>query len=473
MNIEEFTEIIRKRFHISYLRPYQTLIISHIIENRESGKKSNILASLPTGSGKSLCFMAPILLSEGITIIIYPLLSLMADQEKRLKECNIESAVFKGGLKQEERIALYNKLNSKEVSVIITNVEMLLFLVSTKEICYIKRKVETVVFDEVHTLIEWGESFRPSFLNIGDILKTIMPTNILAFSATIDGERGKKIIALIFSRVTPYIVHSSSDRENIFYSSIRTLSLEKDIVSILKHREMRPSLIFCKSREKTSLIARMLERNGFDAKYYHAKLEKEEKKKIEEWFYSSKDGVLSSTIAFGMGVDKNDIRSTIHTYIPHNASSFLQESGRGGRDGSLSYAFVLYSDLDTSPIKYVFTNSDCIRSSLLKEMDEEVENKRCLMCSKCVENIIEAKGEREIVSLLKYYGIMTKKALIRALYFPIILRRDYRLKGWKEDEIEKAIETLQGEETIVTKGPFLALSKTAFHQLKTKSYKHN
>ncbi|HCY73584.1 MAG TPA: hypothetical protein DHU75_05705, partial [Rikenellaceae bacterium] len=345
---EEFERIIKEKFHIGYLRPYQTLIIRHILDNKDDGKSTNILASLPTGSGKSLCFMAPILLTEGITICLYPLLALMSDQANRFISSSIYPVVLRGGMSKKERIDSFRLLKEKKSKVLITNIEMLSFLINSKEIDSIIERIETVVIDEVHTLLEWGESFRPSFLEIDKILQYIKPKNIFAFSATIDKVNGKRIIDKVFNGIKPYIVHSSSDRENIFYHSIRTLSLKRDILNILKDKALCPSVIFCNSREKTEDLALFLRKYKFDAFYYHAKMSNENKKSTEKWFMNSQDGVLVATIAFGMGVDKNNIRSIIHTYIPLKASSFLQESGRAGRDGKLAYAVLLYNDKDIS-----------------------------------------------------------------------------------------------------------------------------
>ena len=455
MEQEEFEELIKEKFHIGYLRPYQTLIIRHILDNQDENKSTNILASLPTGSGKSLCFMAPILLTEGITICLYPLLALMSDQANRFISSSIYPVILKGRMTKKERIESFRLLKEKKSKVIITNIEMLSFLIKSKEIDSVKEKIETIVIDEVHTLLEWGESFRPSFLEIDKILKYLKPKNIFAFSATIDKENGKRIIDKVFNGVKPYIVHGSSDRENIFYHSLRTLSIKRDILSILKDKALRPSVIFCNSREKTEDLALFLRKYKYDTFYYHAKMGNEEKKTIEKWFMESQDGVLVATIAFGMGVDKNNIRSTIHTYIPTNASSFLQESGRAGRDRKYASSFMLYSNYDKSELLEIFRNKSCIRRQLLERMNEEVENDRCLMCSHCVNDGLYSYGEKEILSLLNYYFIITQKALIRSLLFWTPLSRKYSLKDWSKEEIEKAINILISEKKIKRMGPFL------------------
>lgn len=459
MEQEEFERIIKEKFHIGYLRPYQTLIIRHILDNKDDGKSTNILASLPTGSGKSLCFMAPILLTEGITICLYPLLALMSDQANRFISSSIYPVVLRGGMTKKERIDSFRLLKEKKSKVLITNIEMLSFLINSKEIDSIIERIETVVIDEVHTLLEWGESFRPSFLEIDKILQYIKPKNIFAFSATIDKVNGKRIIDKVFNGIKPYIVHGSSDRENIFYHSLRTLSFKRDILNILKDKALCPSVIFCNSREKTEDLALFLRKYKYDAFYYHAKMSNENKKSTEKWFMDSQDGVLVATIAFGMGVDKNNIRSIIHTYIPSKASSFLQESGRAGRDGKYASSFILYSSDEKSELLEIFRNKDCIRRQFLERMNEEVENEKCLMCSHCVDDDLHSSGENEILSMLNYYYFITEKALIRSLLFWTPLSRGYFLKDWKKDELKKAIKILINENKIRRRGPLLIKGK--------------
>ncbi len=459
MEQEEFELIIRERLGIRYLRPYQTLIIRHILDNMERDRNTYVLASLPTGSGKTLCFTAPMLLMKGITICIYPLLALISDQERRFKESGLNPVVLRGGMTVEERNAQFKKLINGESRLIVTNVEMLLCLIDNKELDRIKERIETVVIDEVHTILEWGESFRPALLEIDKILTYLAPKNIFAFSATINSEIGKKIISLIFDGKKPYIVHGSADRENIYYHAVRTLSMKHDMLKILENKEMRPAVVFCSSREKTEVLAEEISKQGFDCKYYHAHMEKEEKKKTEEWFFSSKSGVLFATIAYGMGVSKDDIRSIIHTFIPPDASSFLQESGRAGRDGKEAHSFILYSPGDKSKITDIFSGDECIRRRLLEEMNEEVENRECLFCSHCTADSYHRAGVDEITSYMAYWGIMPRKSAIKALTRFTLLSHGIRLKNWTEDEAMKALSILVDEKRVRTLGPFLIRGK--------------
>lgn len=455
MEQEQFEEIVRERLGISYLRPYQTLIIRHILDNEASGRRTRLVASLPTGSGKTLCFTAPMLFMKGVTVCIYPLLALISDQQKRFTASGFNPVTLKGGMTREERKEAFGALREGKSRLIVTNVEMLLSLMKTGELDSIKNLIETVVIDEVHTILEWGESFRPALLEVKTVLEFLQPKNIFAFSATISREIGRKIISVIFNGEKPYIVHGSADRENIYYHAVKTLSIEHDVLNILSDKEMLPAVIFCPSREKTEKWAEKLKRKGFESRFYHALVDKDEKKRIESWFMTSRCGVLSSTIAFGMGVSKDDIRAVIHTFVPPDASSFLQESGRAGRDGREAHSFILYSDSDKSSLTPVFSGKECIRRLLLEKMNEEVENRECLGCSKCTEDKYNRAGEREILGFIRYWGIMSEKTMVRALTRRTVFSRSFSLCTWSEDDLRGALEILLKEGRIRRLGPFI------------------
>ncbi len=455
MEQEQFEEIVKEKLGISYLRPYQTLIIRHILDNEEAGRRTRLIASLPTGSGKTLCFTAPMLFMKGVTVCIYPLLALISDQHKRFSLSGFNPVTLKGGMTREERKDAFKALRQGESRLIVTNVEMLLSLMKTGELESIKALIETVVIDEVHTILEWGESFRPALLEIQSVLDYIQPKNIFAFSATISRDIGRRIISLIFNNEKPYIVHGSADRENIYYHAVKTLSIEHDVFKILSNKEMLPALVFCRSRDETERWAETLRKKGYESRFYHALVEKDEKKRTEIWFMSSRTGVLASTIAFGMGVSKDDIRAVIHTFVPPDASSFLQESGRAGRDGREAHSFILYSERENSSLTSVFSGKECIRRLLLEKMNEEVENRECLGCSKCTEDKYTRAGEKEILGFIRYWGIMSEKMTLKALTRRTIFSHSFSLRSWSEDEVRGALEILTEEGKVRRLGPFV------------------
>lgn len=438
--IDEYRKTAKEQFGLPYLRPYQELIIRHILENDEHGTRTMLLGCLPTGSGKSICFMLPPLLMKKKTIIIYPLLSLMKDQEKRFSSRGIDTIVLQGGIKRDE---LYNAIKAfkGDVNIMITNPEMLLSLIDRKLLESIKKDVSMIVIDEAHTAVTWGESFRESFLHLPEIIDYFQPQHLCAYTATMDRHIEEGILKLIFPSSFPYIVHASADRENIFYTSVKSYSKLSDSVKILSDPANRPAIIFCRSRSLAENIALSLS-SFFDSKHYHAGLDKEEREKIERWFMESRSGVLAATTAYGMGVDKPDIRTIIHLSIPDSASAFLQESGRGGRDGNRFKSFVLYHPDEEGNLSYIFKGKECIRTQLLMAMNERPEEKACLSCSNCEGQDYIPAGLSEIMKAFRRRLILNKKNVDRILSSKKIWKKRY-MALWDEKDSMRALSDLK------------------------------
>ncbi len=435
-------DFAKERFGISYLRPYQELTITHILESSENKEGGRILCCLPTGSGKSLCFMYPIAFLRKRSILIYPLLSLMNDQCGRFQKAGIPFVLIRGGLSEEERRKRLDKIREHDDIAVITNPETLIQLKKRNELRVLKN-AELAVIDEAHTAVTWGESFRTSYLELPGLLNEIRPHSILAFTATMDRRIEDGIISGLFLGRKPYIVRSSIDRENIFYHAVESLSKIQDAKKILREASSRPAVIFCRSRLLAEETAKRLS-PFFDSKYYHARLEKEEKEKIEKWFLASNDGVLSSTSAYGMGVDKRNIRTVIHLSLPTSPADFLQESGRGGRDGDRMDSYVLFYKDEETPLSEIFKGKSCIRKSLLEAMGEEREERGCFSCSNCINDNYRRAGEDEILRWIRFHPASKINNAVLALTEKRLFSRT-RLEGWNEKEAEKAIRIL-GEE---------------------------
>lgn len=433
----EDKNILKRQFGISYLRPYQEITISNVLEGQR-----RLLCCMPTGSGKSLCFMYPIAFLRKRAVLIYPLLSLMNDQEERFRKAGIPCFVLKGGMTADERHALMNAIKNNKEAAVITNPEMLLCMMQKGELSFLANQTKLMVIDEAHTAVTWGESFRTAYLSIPEIIDKIKPDSILAFTATMDAEMEKGIIDRIFSGKRPLIVRCSPDRDNIFYHSVRSLSKIQDMIRILRPEKSRPAVIFCKSRNLTEKIARRLS-CLFDIRHYHAGLEKEEKMELERWFGSSRNGVLAATSAYGLGVDKKDIRTVIHLSLPSSASDFLQESGRGGRDGKRMDSFVLYHEEEDSELSPVFKSGKCIREGLLSMMGEETGNTGCLACSRCVPDNYPRAGENEIMKWLRFHPLVTREMMIERITRVSIFCKSF--SGWDKEDAEEAIDELLKE----------------------------
>lgn len=306
--------------------------------------KGRQVVLLPTGAGKSMCFMVPSQLLSGRTLIIYPLLALMSDQLRRIQQAGLEAVLFRGQQSPEEREENFRKLDAG-AKIILANPEVLqserlLTRLATYNIVH-------AAIDEAHCVSEWGDSFRPSYLNLGQVLTTLKIPIITAFTATASPPVLQRVTEILFAGQSPYLMKSTSDRQNIHYSVVYTGIKEKMALQ-LATQEQRPLIIFCGTRAKSESTARLF-REIFPAdevKFYHAGLTKEEKTATEQWFFPHKSAILCCTCAFGMGIDKSDIRTVIHLEVSPTAEAYIQEAGRGGRDGSPTKAILLWSPED-------------------------------------------------------------------------------------------------------------------------------
>jgi len=437
---DQLDDAVKNLFGLSYLFPYQRLVITNILEAAQAFYEAQITANieetadretlgrqiviLPTGAGKSLCFQLPAMLLDGITLVIYPILSLMADQKRRLDERGFSPVIIRGEQSREERDKIWKKLESKESKFIIANPEVLL-TPQVKERLE-KIRVMHIVIDEAHCVSEWGESFRPSYLEIGSIIKLLNPPLVTAFTATASSPVLEKIQKYIFGDLDAHRIAGNPDRPNIRYSAKGCVNRNMAVRDLLTENQ-RPAIVFCSSRLGTEKLARYI-RNEFsemgyawneEVRFYHAGLSREEKAETEKWFINNSQAVLCATCAYGMGVDKADIRTVIHRDCAPSVEAYLQEAGRAGRDGEQSSAVLLWGPEDEITLARAKTDADrgrvsallsyardtkhCRRHSLLAMLDYnaygEVPEKLC--CDVC-EN--EAKEFiREELSIVDFF----------------------------------------------------------------------
>lgn len=450
------SQIAREQFGISYLFPYQELVVSNILEASESGEQTFQIVILPTGAGKSLCFTLPGMIIQGITIIIFPLLSLMQDQYRRMQEASIPAAVLRGGQDAAFRRKEITRLSKEPHGFILTNPETLaspqvLQLISGLSIAH-------VVIDEVHTVTQWGETFRPAYLPLGNLIHVLNPRIVTAFTATVSPASIPRLKQLLFKTEDVHVIRGNPDRSNITYQVVPTISANHDLTRYTcpKSGIPRPALVFCPTRNSTEKSAELLaERHqDSDIRYYHAGLEPEKKKELEEWFFASRNGILCCTTAYGMGIDKPNIRGVIHLHIPDAVESFLQETGRAGRDGELSrsVSFIpqISRDEESLLAQALRKNGICRREMLLDLMGSPCES--CTGCDVCSSQVPEyAQGFKEITEAVsRSSGRLDAEQWIR------VLRRDaapwghawWRYPGagslshWRPEDLRTAVHEL-------------------------------
>jgi ATP-dependent DNA helicase RecQ len=411
-------EAVSRLFGLSYLFPYQRLVVANILEAAEAAgipihwpasepadaepmgqptepepadpaedaelsdreSQGRQIVILPTGAGKSLCFQLPAMLMEGPTLVIYPILGLMADQERRLRERGFSPVMLRGGQSREERETIWNKLRTGQSKFIIANPEVLLTPPVMAQMESVK--IVHVVIDEAHCVSEWGESFRPSYLEINKIISAAKAPIVTAFTATASAPVLEKIGTYIFGGEGAHRIVGNPDRMNITYTAqgciLRDLAVRDLLIA-----NSRPAIVFCSSRPGTEKLARY-HRNETKAlglpwnkeiRFYHAGLSREEKNDVESWFLRNSEGVLLATCAYGMGVDKADVRTVIHRDSPPSVEAYLQESGRAGRDGQQSKAVFLWGPDDERNLRRAKTAAD--RKRLTELLDYARDTKGC------------------------------------------------------------------------------------------------
>jgi ATP-dependent DNA helicase RecQ len=480
---DPITGAARRHFAIPYLYPIQRFVISNILEEK------NQIVVLPTGAGKSLCYQLPARIGGGLTVVVVPLLSLLEDQLGRCRSAGLRAAALRGGQSAESRGRLVGQLRSGQVDLLFTTPETLKRISGDKigGDQWLEDSVIThLVVDEAHCVSEWGESFRPAYLELGKIIRNLKIRCLTAFTATASPRIIEKIREVLFPDQGVAILSADPDRPNIRYTVIPTLSKTRTLVELVEVSP-RPLLAFSRTRSGAERAARTVRRRmpDLDVRFYHAGLNREEREGVEAWFKTSRQGILTATSAYGMGVDKPDIRTVIHLDIPYSPEAYLQETGRAGRDGSAVEATLLYSAEDlrfadtlsatpgnslvdphglrrpaqlaaeryTRMLDYALDASRCRREQLLGFLGQEPGS--CGGCDVCDGRVLNrAEGEAQILDFVarnrRRFTLLQAVQLLRGAKSYEVVRRGLasyygfgRLAGWQEEEIEEALEALR------------------------------
>lgn len=400
--LEQALELLKKYYGYECFREGQEEIINNILSKRD------VLAIMPTGGGKSLCYQLPALMLEGTAIVISPLISLMKDQVDTLRQMGMEAAFINSTLSASElRNIIYDaeRGNYKLLYIAPERLESAGFLEMLKNI-----KISMIAVDEAHCVSQWGHDFRTSYLKIKEIRHmTGQNPAVSAFTATATAQVKEDIISLIelknhFELITGF------DRENLKFEVVRINKKFPYVLKYIEENKGKPGIIYCITRKITDEVCSRLIAAGHKAVKYHAGLSDRERASNQDDFLYDNADVMVATNAFGMGIDKSNIRYVIHYNMPKNIESYYQEAGRAGRDGEPSECILLFSPSDIVMNNFLIENSlnfsnrakeydklrdmtnycntdKCLRKYLISYFDEKYEKEYCGNCSSCLSSI--------------------------------------------------------------------------------------
>ena len=329
-------QILTRYWGYSSFRSLQQEIILSVMEGNDT------LALMPTGGGKSICFQVPAMAKEGICLVVSPLIALMKDQVEHLKAKGIPAvAIVSGMSKNEIDIALDNCIYGKEKFLYLSPERLSsdIFLARLQ-----KMKINLIAIDEAHCISQWGYDFRPSYLKISEVRNQLPGVPILALTASATADVQDDIQQKL-SFKSPKVFKKSFERKNISYMVLHEEDKLQRMLNIMR-KIQGTGIVYVRTRKKTREIAAFLQRNSVNASFYHAGLNASERAKIQEQWMSGKVRVVVSTNAFGMGIDKSNVRFVVHLDIPDSLEAYYQEAGRAGRDEQKAYAVLLYNESD-------------------------------------------------------------------------------------------------------------------------------
>jgi ATP-dependent DNA helicase RecQ len=329
--------LLRDVFGFDGFRPGQ----QEIVEAVERGE--NVLAIMPTGGGKSLCFQLPALMREGVTVVISPLIALMRDQVRALQEAGVAAGALTSGNTPEETDAVFEALEAGRLKLLYMAPER---LAAGSALGLLRRiGVSLIAVDEAHCVSQWGHDFRPDYLRIG-ALRQALGVPLAAFTATADAETQAEIVEKLFGGARPSAFLRGFDRPNIHLAFAVKDGPRRQILDFAAARKGRSGIVYCGTRAKTEALAAALRESGHVALYYHGGMEAEDRRIAERRFQQEDGLIVVATVAFGMGIDKPDIRWVAHADLPKSIEAYYQEIGRAGRDGTPAETLTLFGPDD-------------------------------------------------------------------------------------------------------------------------------
>ena len=360
--------LLKTHFGYDSFRPNQLEIIQHVLSGKDT------LAIMPTGGGKSLCYQLPALAHQGLAIVISPLIALMKDQVDALQSNGVSAAFYNSSQDQQTQEHILESLMAGTLKLLYVAPESIWGIANYLE----KSIISLIAVDEAHCISSWGHDFRPAYTQLKRLKLEFPEAPIIALTATADKATQQDIVKqLAVPDATKFI--SSFDRPNLYLDVRPGQQRLQQIFKFLGSRGLQSGIIYCLSRKNTETLATKLKAKGYDAKAYHAGLTPELRSSIQEDFVNDRTPIIVATVAFGMGIDKSNVRWVIHYNMPKNIEGYYQEIGRGGRDGLKAHALLFYSYADVMQLqKFALgTQTQEIQIAKLERMQQFAEALSC------------------------------------------------------------------------------------------------
>ena len=411
--------VLQEVFGYSSFRPGQESVIAATLGGRD------VMAVMPTGAGKSLCYQIPALVMDGITLVVSPLISLMRDQVNALIHSGVRAAYINSSLTPRQHMLALENARQGVYRIIYVAPERLMtpsFLAFAQN-----AKIAQVVVDEAHCVSQWGQDFRPGYLQIEPFVASLpVRPPVSAFTATATDAVRRDIVRLLQLR-NPYGVTTGFDRPNLFFEVRRPKDRDMELLRFVREHAGQSGIVYCGTRKGVEEVTRMLQENGVDAVGYHAGMPDEERRRAQEDFVADTAPVIVATNAFGMGIDKSNVSFVVHYNMPKDLESYYQEAGRAGRDGEDAVCCLLYQPADVHLNNFLIEHSmeaseldeqtqavvierarerlkqmtfyaasgGCLRAKILQYFGETPESPHCGSCSGCMRRSAERDVTRE------------------------------------------------------------------------------
>jgi ATP-dependent DNA helicase RecQ len=444
-------EVLKKYFGYQEFRGNQEAVISCLLKGEDA------LVLMPTGGGKSLCYQIPSMLKPGVGVVVSPLISLMKDQVDSLLESGVRAAFVNSTMTYAEQKKVEEKALQQDIDLLYVAPERL----NTSRFMDLLQRMEIALFaiDEAHCVSEWGHDFRPDYLQLGQLAQNFPHVPRVALTATADEIVRKEITAKLRLENSRFFM-ASFDRPNIFYRVVLKENGKNQMVRFLRNEHAGDSgIVYCLSRNKVDAIAAWLQKEGFNALPYHAGLSNQERQDNQQRFLMEDDLIIVATIAFGMGIDKPDVRFVVHLDLPKNLESYYQETGRAGRDGNPADAWMAYSLSDVVTLRSMMDQSDgsqnhkmiqrkkleailgfceivdCRRQALLNYFGETLAEP-CGHCDTCVDTVESFDGTIVAQKALSCVYRTGERFGAKYLIDVLLGKDDTRIRTFQHDQLK-------------------------------------